>query len=516
MTDHHHHSTVPPTSHPAAPQMYRGQPTPNQFTAQGFQHMAHRLSREAAIHRAYLNQWDRANAAPGLRGPQPTATSPFEAAQRRPSPAPSHDAYPTPENLQQRFRGGDTNLSDAEVQNILRGADARQAILTMTNAMQRSASGTSLGPPSGRATPNPSSRATSGSGGGAGLAAGQAPSSVSPHPSPDVYILYSPTGPRALLINSHNSETYYTPQARTSSANPHLGLPNLPTFRPASAQSAPTPDQPTPGTEQSEREFEEQQEEAAQRLRRRVRVQINHPAAQPGHGRPHHPGAVVVIARIWPHFWLAVRLGLFVWWFTSPASSWWRWSAVIAIAVTIFVLNTGALDGLAETTWRVICRHMEDLIPVAGQGRVGAQANQDQNRDQAAPQVPLEENPRPGTMAARLVRDRRRGNASWLLDHVRRVERAGLLFLASIAPGVAERHIANLEAEVERQRREAEAAAEEARRAAEGENADASAEAGAQNTGEAGAENTEGAGNARPERPASPAPQALQGGGLAL
>lgn len=509
---HHHHSAVPPT----APQMYRGQPTPNQFTGQGFQHMAHRLSREAAIHRAYLNQWDRANAAPGLRGPQPTATSPLEAAQRRPSPAPSHDSYPTSESLQQRFRGGDANLSDAEVQNILRGADARQAILTMTNAMQRSASGTSLGPPSGRVTPNSSFRATSGSGGGAGLTVGQVPSFVPSHPSPDVYILYSPTGPRALLINSHTSETYYTPQTRTASANPHLGLPNLPTFRPASAQSAPTPDQPTPGTEQSEREFEEQQEEAAQRLRRRVRVHINHPAAQPGHGRPHHPGAVAVIARIWPHFWLAVRLGLFVWWFTSPASSWWRWSAVIAIAVTIFVLNTGALDGLAETTWRVICRHMEDLIPVAGQDRPGAQADQERNRDQAGPQAPREEHPQPGTLATRLVRNRRRGNATWLLDRVRRMERASLLFLASIAPGVAERHIANLEAEVERQRRETEAAAEEARHAAERENADANAEAGAQNTGAAGAENTEATGDARPERSASPAPQALQGEALAL
>lgn len=509
MADHHHHSMAPPTSQPTAPHMYRGPPTAHQFTAQGFQHMAHRLSREAAIHRAYLNQWDRANGTPGSWGPQPTAASPLEAAQRRPSPAPSHDTYSTPESLQQRLRGGDANLSDVEVQNILRGADARQAILTMTNAMQRSASGASLGPASGRVTPNPSSRTTSGSGGGAGLAGGQTPSSVPSHPSPDVYILYSPTGPRALLINSHTSETYYTPQARTTSANPHLGLPNLPTFRPASAQSVPTPDQPTPGTEQSEREFEEQQEEAAQRLRRRVRVHINQPAAQPGHGRPHHPGAVAVIARIWPHFWLAVRLGLFVWWFTSPASSWWRWSAVIGIAVTIFVLNTGALDGLAETAWRVICRHMEDLIPVAGQDRAGAQADQDQNRDQAAPQAPRDEDPQPATMAARLVRNRRRGNASWLLDSVRRVERAGLLFLASIAPGVAERHIANLEAEVERQRREAEAASEEARRAAEGENADTSAEAGAQNTEEARTENTEGTGDARPERPASPVHQAL-------
>ncbi|KAJ3537087.1 hypothetical protein NM208_g6460 [Fusarium decemcellulare] len=63
-------------------------------------------------------------------------------------------------------------------------------------------------------------------------------------------------------------------------------------------------------------------------------------------------------------------------------------------------------------------------------------------------------------MARRLVAQHQ-GPESWILSQVRRLERAGLLFLASIAPGVAERHIANLEAaaRAERERREAEAAA---------------------------------------------------------
>lgn len=499
VTDHHHHHyhpTMPLGSHPAAPQMYRGQPTPAQFTAQGFQQMAHRLSRDAAIHRAYLNQWDRTGGVPGARTPQPRAASPFDAAQRRPSPGPNHE-YPTPESLHQRFRGpgAETSLSDAEVQNILRGADARQAILTMTNAMQRSASGTSLGPQSGRATPGTSSPAPSGS----GAAAAPPPTSSPSQASPEVYILYSPTGPRALLINSHTSETYYTPPARSASHTPFLGLPNLPAARPHSVQTG-TPDQPTPATEQSERDFDDQND-AQVRLRRRIRVRINQPAAQAEPGRPHHPGAAAVIARIWPHFWLAFRLGLFVWWFTSPASSWSRWLAVISIAVAIFVLNTGALDSFADTVWRVICRHMEDLIPMVDPNRPAAERNQDQNQERnQVPQRGPREDPRPGDLAARIVRERRAGNASWLMERVRGMERLGILLLASFAPGVAERHIANLEAEVERQRREAEAA-EEARRAAEEGAGDAGADGNVEREGNG---NVEGIRHARPSEPSPP------------
>lgn len=68
--------------------------------------------------------------------------------------------------------------------------------------------------------------------------------------------------------------------------------------------------------------------------------------------------------------------------------------------------------------------------------------------------------PNPEDMARRLVAQHQ-GPESWIISQVRRLERAGLLFLASIAPGVAERHIANLEAaaRAERERREAEAAA---------------------------------------------------------
>jgi hypothetical protein len=88
-----------------------------------------------------------------------------------------------------------------------------------------------------------------------------------------------------------------------------------------------------------------------------------------------------------------------------------------------------------------------------------------------------------------------------------------VLFLASIAPGLAERHIANQEAEAraERERREAEERAERERREAEQAAETAAAEAAAMLDGavesETGAHSTEAA--------TSEEPEAARGGGVA-
>jgi hypothetical protein len=165
--------------------------------------------------------------------------------------------------------------------------------------------------------------------------------------------------------------------------------------------------------------------------------------------------------QMWPHIWLIFRLGVFIWFFTNPQSSWSRWFSVVGIAVFIFIVSIGGLQSLADLAWRPVAQQLENEQPQQRQ-REGAQG---QNRD-----------PDPGEMAARLVAQR--GN--WLQGQIRRFERASLLFLASIAPGVAERHIANLEAEAraERQRREAEAAeaARRRREEEEGANADTTGE----------------------------------------
>jgi hypothetical protein len=202
------------------------------------------------------------------------------------------------------------------------------------------------------------------------------------------------------------------------------------------------------------------------------------------HMRP--PIGVAVLGAVWPHIWLLIRLAAFVWWFTATDSSWSRWFTVVLIAIGVFAVNTGMLNGLANQAWDPFRRHLEGiLLPVAdpnnrnagplgaaqGQRPAGEEAARDNNQhippapatggQQQMAQEAGHENPDPAQAAARLVAQRRNNNANWLMEQIRRVERAGLLFLASIAPGVAERHIAHLEAQ------ERNAAQERARREAE-------------------------------------------------
>ncbi|KAK3685662.1 ubiquitin family protein [Podospora appendiculata] len=432
-------------------------------------------------------------------------------------------------------------LSLADVHNIVRGADATQATQAMTNAMHRSASGASLtnlaninGPiqpiqpgvttplypgtsrhVSRAATPEPSARPASR--GNAWLSAfgplQNQPQAQPPQGQPEVYILSSPTGPRGLLINSP-SEMYVTPAARQQPFSQlHLAAPRShpPPLYPWASQQ-PTPQlhlqhaqaqvqahqqqlqqlqqqqeqqqqQPQQQTQQQQHQHQPQAQAHAQHqppLVRIQRVQQMPPRpALPAH--PVNPGAGALMAAAWPHIWLIVRLVVFVWWFTSNDASWSRWLTMVAIAMAVFVLNTGILNGYANQVWDPFRQHLEGLLPLGDPNR---QPQQQRNAPApAAPQpgpapVPagaavsarrLEPELDPAQAAARLVAERRNANGNWLLDQVRRAERAGLLFLASIAPGVAERHIAHLEAQeraAEHQRREAEEAAAAAAAAA--------------------------------------------------
>jgi hypothetical protein len=183
-------------------------------------------------------------------------------------------------------------------------------------------------------------------------------------------------------------------------------------------------------------------------------------------------------------------LTVFVWWFTSSDNSWSRWITVTLIAIAVFVVNTGILNGHVNQLWEPIRGHLDALLPLADAhaapraqqqpAAVRPIANDDNNAvaEQAAQQQTNV--PDPAQVAARLLAQRRANNANWLMDQVRRLERAGLLFLASIAPGVAERHIAHIEA----QERAAQAERERLQREAE-ERARSEAEAAAIATAEA-------------------------------
>ncbi|KAF9870794.1 ubiquitin family protein [Colletotrichum karsti] len=531
----HHHGSQPtaaaftrrtplnPTSNPLpfpTPSQIPSNLTPQQIQqmqAQQHQSMAawmngiHREAMNRAMASQQINQNQSMRASLGLHGiGDPNApANPADPTRGRVSPAnpdahtyvregvmPNGQPYRVTVNetviggsLNVHGQGGTAPLSASEVHNILRGADAGQATLAMTNAMRRSASNTSLAngsvgvttpyyPTPGsrassrRATPDPTARSVSGGSGHSASMQRQSPS------GPEVYILNSPQGPRAILMNN-NSETYYTPTVRHQP---------LPFYNPAQAttglrrrtQWVPFPN---PAVPQDEQQPAQPAEPAQAQPQPEVQPQGQPPiAAVPAH--PNNPGIAPLIAQVWPHFWLIVRLGLFVWWFTSPNASWSRWFAVVFIALSIFVLNTGLLNGFFDQAVGPVRRHMENLIPLAAPNNPNEPVRPRQGQDV----IGANGQPDPARAAARLVDQRRHDNGNWLMDQVRRLERAGLLFLASIAPGVAERHIAHLEAEAraERQRRE-EAEAAAAAAAAEAANA--------QNTENQNEETTETGGN---------------------
>ncbi|KAM7215113.1 ubiquitin family protein, partial [Rhypophila decipiens] len=397
----------------------------------------------------------------------------------------------------------------AELQNLLRGADTAQATQTITNAMHRSASGASLASMASLANPNApiqpiqpgvttplfpggsrhASRAATPDPFGrsapfVGVFSGPQPP-LNPQQSqsqPEVYILSSPTGPRGLLINN-SSDIYVTPAARAQNIQhspffpfaqrplhhtlvpqPPFQYPQAPNppAQPPNQPAAPAPQLLLPGPAPVPQPHLRQNAVAPMR-----------------HGHPNNPGAGALVAAAWPHVWLIIRLVVFVWWFTSGDASWSRWIAMITIAIIVFVVNTGILDGMVNQIWNPVRRHLEGLLPLGDvnppQLRQPPPGFPPDPNDRDAPAIPAvrldapAQAPDPARVAARLVAQRRRDNTGWLLEQVRRLERAGLLFLASIAPGVAERHIAHLEAQeraAERQRREAEEAAARAAEAA--------------------------------------------------
>lgn len=389
-------------------------------------------------------------------------------------------------------------LSGNDLQNILQQADANQATRTITDAMRRNASTSSLASLTNNQSVHPirpgvtvPSRTASAAGTPDPLrAAGFSRSMFAPPPipqttsaarTPEVYILSSPSGPRALLVNS-DQQTYFTAQARAPPFVPGsfgmMGSSALFSGGHAApfANQAMTPTTGaaigTPGPQIPQVPQGPQQGVAAQPAPQHGAPMAGNVVAQPGAAQPAAQAQEIRMIPIWPHVWMIIRLGLFVWWFTTPESSWSRWITVISIAIGLFLANTGILNPLIEQFWVPVRQHIENLMPLAdnhGRARPAQQPAGGDATNRNTDNAGRTREPTPADTAARLVEQRRDANANWLLNVVRRLERAGLIFLASIAPGIAERHIEHLEAEAraERQRGEAQAtAAAEAAQAA--------------------------------------------------
>lgn len=291
---------------------------------------------------------------------------------------------------------------------------------------------------------------------------------IASHGDPIVYLLSSPTGPRALLLN--NSDTFYTP--RPSSRRRRHDINARPDFEGAVLRE---PDRNNVPGALGFPEFRNRGQRARRGHRHR---QENNPLEPANAAAPHaNPGAGALVAQIGPMIWLIVRLIGFVWFFTAGNPSWTRWLMISALAVVVFIINTGIFNSVFEQLWGPVRRHVEALIPLAGPEaaqvpainaaipRIPNAAERQAATDEAAgnPGAQAQERrrgePDPAQVAAHLLDQHRQRNApGWLMTQIRRAEHAMLLFLASLVPGVGERHIAAREAEAnaaeaERQRR---------------------------------------------------------------
>lgn len=503
----HHHAfgpTPPPGATrrtPAGQSAFSGFAVPNapNFTPQQVQQMQTQLQQgmaawssglqREAVNRAMvnhqINQNQSARAAMGLHGVGDAGVAQglnvIDASRGRVSPG----LHPyTRTTVREGYADGQpyrvtntetwTPLSTGEVQNIIRGADAGQATQAITNAMQRSESPAPFGPAhtvlstpfypsmgsragSRRGTPDPASRSVSG--GSTYFASNPLQLRATGPLTPEVYILSSPQGPRALLVNN-TSDTYYTPTGRHVSGQTTSLTSRIRASAPMWQATTPLV-QPPDGPLAQHGDGQPQPAAAAQPPAAQAAPPADAamPPLVPGH---HNQIVAPGVAQLWQHLWLLVRLGFFVWWLTYSNTSWTRWFTVIAVAITIFLVNTGVLNGLYDQVAGPVRRHVDQLLPLPRlQNQAAPEAAGDHPAAQGHADRPAAA-PEPAQVAARLVAQRQQANATWLTSFARRLERAGLLFLASIAPGVAERHIAQLEAEeraARRQREEAAAAA---------------------------------------------------------
>jgi hypothetical protein len=99
-------------------------------------------------------------------------------------------------------------------------------------------------------------------------------------------------------------------------------------------------------------------------------------------------------------------------------------------------MQTPLFAGAQDAIWGSIRRHIEGLLPDPA------------DPPERPPTVRNghEPHPTPEALAAQLIRERNAQSTGWLMERFRRIERATLLLVASLVPGVGERQVAAGEA----------------------------------------------------------------------
>ncbi|KAI5808600.1 hypothetical protein DFH27DRAFT_522026 [Peziza echinospora] len=171
-----------------------------------------------------------------------------------------------------------------------------------------------------------------------------------------------------------------------------------------------------------------QQQQAQAQAQAQVQAQVQQPPPVPQQGnarpagRPNQDGLA--------HFWLAVRLAVFVFIF-AQGGTWRRRVLMGGLAMTIFIWQTGLLNeqfAAARTLYR-------EIFPPTQPNNLAPHART--NPAQAAQTIP----PTPEATARLLMQRDAERRQTRFRDAMGIVERSLGLFLASLIPGMHERHV---------------------------------------------------------------------------
>jgi len=261
-----------------------------------------------------------------------------------------------------------------------------------------------------------------------------------------VYVLSSPQGPQALLVSP--SGFFTTPWHLPSVLAPFN--PNLPV-----SLISPQPGIVAQGESHTQSAVSDNQQPQqndmqlaqTQAQEQRANDAVNAAGRQAQEQQANQARDLVrILLPLGGHLWLLIRLFGFVYFFTHGAS-WQRTILLGLIALLVFVGQTGVFHPLIQGIWDPIRRHADNLIPLAANGPP-RDGNADARRGNAGTTGAQGGNrePTPQEAAERLLRERERQDGNLLRQGLRRVERAVALFVASLVPGVGERHIAAREA----------------------------------------------------------------------
>ncbi|KAI9766912.1 MAG: hypothetical protein M1840_006209 [Geoglossum simile] len=264
-------------------------------------------------------------------------------------------------------------------------------------------------------------------------------------PDPVAYLLSSPSGPQALVVSPYglyNTGTLHNHRIHRVAEHTN------------DSQRLPEPRRRDPGRHR----------EAPHAAHQNGQRHPNHQARGAVNGVP-FAGLLQGLAPLGANIWLIARLIGFVVLFTGNSS--WQRTIMLALgAMIVFLLQAGFLGPVTESVWGPIRRHIEGVLLSPDRRRTpdatrdaqnaGARGNEIENVGLQGRQQRLN----PGNTAARLVHEHQQGQLAWIYETIRTIERAVIIFMASLVPGLGERHIAELDAAQQIERLENERRAE--------------------------------------------------------